>query len=264
MQEEQNEDVVYNCGDLNWSAVVCTKQPIRNRTMYYVKHDYLIGQHLDKDLYWEDWLFPFIQQYYTPTTNMIDVGANIGATALLMEEVLSPGNTLYCFEPVYHQILSKNIETNVSSLNRMIVYPYGVSDTQNKIIDVGLYKWTIDKNFGATALDPELAPPNAFGPEMHKIQLKTLDSYNFTNIGFMKVDVEGMEEHVLRGARNLIQRDLPVILIEIWTRTFDNFMRSEIALWLRSLDYYVLKVPSALDEDYLLVPNSKFPYAERG
>ncbi len=255
-----DQDVIYNCGEENWSAVIQTKQPIRNCMMYYVKHDYLIGQHLDKDLYWEDWLFPFIQQYYTSNTNMIDVGANIGATALLMEEVLTQGNTLYCFEPVYHQILSKNVETNVTDPQRMIVYPYGVSDVHNKVIEVGLYKWTVDKNFGATALDPELAPQCAFGPEIHKIQLKTLDSYNFTNVGFMKIDVEGMEEHVLRGAKKLIERELPVIMIELWKHTFENFMRSEIAIWLRSLDYYVLKVPSALDEDYLLVPNSKFAY----
>lgn len=79
----------------------------------------------------------------------------------------------------------------------------------------------------------------------------------------MKIDVEGMEEHVLNGAKNLIERELPVIMIELWKHTFDNFMRSRIAIWLRSLDYYVLKVPSALDEDYLLVPNSKFPYTQR-
>jgi FkbM family methyltransferase len=256
-------EVIYNCGEENWSAVVCTKQPIRNRMMYYVKHDYLIGQHLDKDLYWEDWLLPFIQEFYIPNTNMIDVGANIGATALLMEEVMSSGNTMYCFEPVYHQILSKNIETNITTENRMIVYPFGVSDTHDKVIDVGLYKWTIDKNFGATALDPELAPSHAFGPEIHQIQLKTLDSYDFKNIGFIKIDVEGMEEHVLRGARQLIEREQPVVLIEIWKRTFDKFINSEIGLWLRTIDYYILKVPSALDEDYLLVPNSKFPYSQR-
>jgi len=253
------EDVIYNCGEKNWSNVICTEQPVRNRMMYYIKNDYLIGQHLNKQLYWENWLTPFIQQYYLPNTNMIDVGANIGTTALIMEEILSPENILYCFEPVYHQILSKNIEINIKNPQRMIVYPYGVSNIQNEIIEVGLYSWDTDKNFGATALDSKLAPSHAFGPEIHKIQLKTLDSYNFINIGFLKIDVEGMEENVLEGARNLIHTNQPVILIELWN--VEKFSCSNIASWLRSIGYYIVKLPNltAINEDYFLLPISKFP-----
>ena len=52
----------------------------------------------------------------------------------------------------------------------------------------------------------------------YNIPTRTLDSFNFKNIGFMKIDVEGHELGVLRGAEVTIERDRPVFLIEIEER----------------------------------------------
>ena len=35
--------------------------------------------------------------------------------------------------------------------------------------------------------------------EFRKVPVKTLDSFNLKNIGFIKIDVEGFEEKVIRG-----------------------------------------------------------------
>jgi len=47
---------------------------------------------------------------------------------------------------------------------------------------------------------------------------RRLDSLNLPPVGFMKIDVEGYEEFVIRGAMELIQRDKPNLLIEIEER----------------------------------------------
>ena len=49
-----------------------------------------------------------------------------------------------------------------------------------------------------------------------KIQasLRTMDSYGIQDVGFIKIDVEGHELMVLRGALNTIERNNPVICIE--------------------------------------------------
>jgi len=41
-----------------------------------------------------------------------------------------------------------------------------------------------------------------------------LDDFDFDNIGLLKIDVDGCERQILRGAKNLITRSLPVIHIE--------------------------------------------------
>ncbi len=48
-----------------------------------------------------------------------------------------------------------------------------------------------------------------------EIELITLDSLNFDRIDLMKIDVEGMEEEVLNGARKLIESFKPIIFLEV-------------------------------------------------
>ena len=51
-----------------------------------------------------------------------------------------------------------------------------------------------------------------------EIELVRLVDEPLENVGFMKIDVEGHEENVLRGGETLIRRDRPVLLVEIEER----------------------------------------------
>lgn len=45
---------------------------------------------------------------------------------------------------------------------------------------------------------------------------RRLDDYGYSDCGFIKIDVEGHEEAVLEGARRLIERSRPVLMIELF------------------------------------------------
>ncbi len=45
-------------------------------------------------------------------------------------------------------------------------------------------------------------------------EMRTLDSFNFTNVSFMKIDVERSEKQVIDGIVQTILRNKPVIIIE--------------------------------------------------
>ena len=49
------------------------------------------------------------------------------------------------------------------------------------------------------------------------VEVKTskLDDLEIENVGFIKIDVEGFELQVIEGARETIERDKPVLVIEI-------------------------------------------------
>lgn len=50
-----------------------------------------------------------------------------------------------------------------------------------------------------------------------KIEMRTLDSFNIENIGFIKIDVEGFEKQVIVGARKTLERsNFPPIVFESW------------------------------------------------
>lgn len=50
------------------------------------------------------------------------------------------------------------------------------------------------------------------------VVLRTLDSFAFENVAFVKIDVEGHEFNVLRGAENLLRAQRPSVLVEIEQR----------------------------------------------
>ena len=50
------------------------------------------------------------------------------------------------------------------------------------------------------------------------VQTARLDDYQLPPVGFIKIDVEGHEEAVLRGAAQTIARNRPVLMIEIEER----------------------------------------------
>jgi hypothetical protein len=64
-----------------------------------------------------------------------------------------------------------------------------------------------------------LASPQASGPfAVQKIRLETLDSQGLRNIGFIKIDVEGHEENVIRGGIETLKQNKPVLVVEIEKR----------------------------------------------
>jgi FkbM family methyltransferase len=53
----------------------------------------------------------------------------------------------------------------------------------------------------------------------YEVALRTLDEMAFTDVRFIKVDVEGTERDVLDGARNTIMRDRPAMVLELLSGT---------------------------------------------
>jgi FkbM family methyltransferase len=53
----------------------------------------------------------------------------------------------------------------------------------------------------------------------YQVVLRTLDEMAFTDVRFIKVDVEGTERDVLDGARNTILRDRPAMVLELLSGT---------------------------------------------
>ena len=55
-----------------------------------------------------------------------------------------------------------------------------------------------------------------------EVKVGTLDSFGFTDVRFIKVDVEGSESEVLEGARETIARSRPILLLELLSGTYQD------------------------------------------
>jgi FkbM family methyltransferase len=56
----------------------------------------------------------------------------------------------------------------------------------------------------------------------YQVDVRTLDSFGFADVRFIKADVEGSEREVLDGARETIARDRPALLLELLSGTHEN------------------------------------------
>jgi FkbM family methyltransferase len=69
-----------------------------------------------------------------------------------------------------------------------------------------------------------------------QVPIKKLDDFNFNNVGFIKIDVEGHELSVLYGAKSTIERNRPALLIEIEDRHKENAV-ADVPIFLGQFGY---------------------------
>jgi FkbM family methyltransferase len=143
-----------------------------------------------------------------PTRAAIDAGANRGVWSYLLSPLATK---VFAFEPnpKLFAVLRAGARANVECL------AFGLSDQDGggRLLIPGA--GARFSNQGAT-----LNPAKVEGVEHAALTVETrrLDGLDLPAIGFMKIDVEGHEMAVLRGARALIARDRPRLVIEMEER----------------------------------------------
>ena len=58
--------------------------------------------------------------------------------------------------------------------------------------------------------------------QTYDVEVRRLDDFGLTDVHFIKADVEGSERDVLDGARAIVMRDRPVILLELLSGTHED------------------------------------------
>ena len=85
-------------------------------------------------------------------------------------------------------------------------------------------RMTVDE-LGRSTLHADNALDAAGKVEAIRVPVRTLDSYDLSNVGFIKIDVEGHELDVLRGAEATLRRNRPNLLIEVEDRHSPDAVR---------------------------------------
>lgn len=141
--------------------------------------------------------------------HVIDVGGNRGAYAFRLAQL---GARVEVFEPnpACHGVLRAWAEGGAS----VTVHPCGLSDHAGAIaLHIPVDEAGVEHDASASM------EPHAFARARDQIvDLRTLDSFGFRDVAFIKIDVEGHEAAVLRGAAETIRASKPTLLVEIEQR----------------------------------------------
>jgi FkbM family methyltransferase len=151
----------------------------------------------------------------------VDIGANKGVYAHTLAGLCKH---VHAFEPnpKIFRILTRVLPANVTAHHVALSDRDGNAELVIPAHTAGGYS-----NQGAS-LDPRKKQA-AFGYGTVAVGARTLDSYEFHNVGFIKIDVEGFEGAVMQGAMATIRRERPVVLIEIEERHIERPIETALA-----------------------------------
>ncbi len=176
----------------------------RHGPFLYNRHDQIVGRSLE--LYGEycQGEIELLLQLCGPGSVVADIGANIGAVAIPLALHVGPRGTVLAFEPqrVVFQTLCANAALH--SLTNIDCIPFAVGASAGTI-DVPEIRYDVDANFGGVAL----------GNGGMRITMTTLDAYADRGpFALVKIDVEGMELDVVRGAQRVLAQQRPLLYVE--------------------------------------------------
>lgn len=129
----------------------------------------------------------------------LDIGANIGS---ISQALLRSGFQVVAFEP----------QPEVCNLLKFncpgaVVHNVALGKEKSTAQMPKVY-YSEKNNVGGLSLNTRTHLGS------YTVPVETLDSYNFDNVGFLKIDVEGFEEQVLLGGLETINKYKPVLYIE--------------------------------------------------
>ena len=156
-----------------------------------------IEEHLVKAL-------DFVQNWDTA----VDVGAHIGLCSKILATRFK---TVHAFEPAPDTFAC--LQLNLQNYSNVMLYRVALGEGRALVrLEDDLSRPTRVGNTGAR-----------FVREGGDIPMFPLDSRKLDNVGFLKIDVEGYELHVLQGARDMLIRDNPTVEIEVGKSPKDRY-----------------------------------------
>lgn len=178
-----------------------------------------------------------IEYLLKPGDNVIEVGSNIGSHSIPIAKRIGPEGKLYCFEPqqIPYQLLNGNLAIN-NILNTQ-TFRWVVSDKPGAV-RLQDHQSLQEENLGCYFVPNNVVETGGNWTLINNLDM-IIDNIVQKKVSLIKVDVEGMEERVLRGAQQSIQKYKPYIFVEnnfcskstFWDHG-DEFFR-----WIEALGY---------------------------
>lgn len=176
--------------------------------------------------------------------NALDIGANLGVVTMTMARAVGPTGKVHAFEPnpAMQSFIEASRERN--GYSQVTLHKIGLGDT-NTELDL----FVPQSNFGMGSFVS--AGRERSGIQTVRCPIDTLDDVvqrvGLTSIRLIKIDVEGFEESVFKGATNVLARTRPhAIIMETNEHSNCRFRdRGPVAILLKN-GYRFLALPKAL------------------
>jgi FkbM family methyltransferase len=184
----------------------------------------------------ETGLGQWLRRELSPGAVAFDIGANIGGYTELAANIVGPSGHVYAFEPGPDNL--EHLRARVREMSQVTVVEAAVGDGP------GTVTFFLDRRDGTRH---SLAPGNV-GKKGEAVTVRqvSLDDYGsgLTRLDVLKIDAQGAELKILRGAQRLLSTFGPRITLEMWPFGLQNCGGDAAALLaeLGSLGYTVFRL----------------------
>jgi FkbM family methyltransferase len=147
-----------------------------------------------------------------PGTVVVDAGANVGQYTLLAASAVGASGTVHSFEPVPRNFtrLRRHVERN--GVTNVRLNPLALWHEPGEL-ELGLPTDEVNDGSYSAGAATASAVPAVVGRAVR------LDDYarenSLTGVALLKMDVEGSEWAALRGMAEVLDRDRPILLLEV-------------------------------------------------
>lgn len=204
---------------------------LRDKWIYFLKSDNCIGKYLKEGVYWESGTVgECIKENYVKGTNIIDLGAHIGTTSLMMSEVLSEKCKIHAFEPIYQDILKKNVVEN-NLQNKINIYPFGISNKQ-ETYKIPKINFGAHVNFGSVTIIQGNKTPHKYHVT-EEFEDKDFHFREGLEGYYVRPDKENDEFVFIHGVKHKVLKKEELNMSELTfipMRTLDSFHLENVSL----------------------------------
>jgi FkbM family methyltransferase len=220
------------------------KQSLLLKTIYgfILKIDPVKDKGIELELYYkgtyEKGTLHLINKILNTGDVFVDIGANIGLMSIFASYKVGVDGKVIAFEPnpITNKILTENITLN--NINNIKVESQALSDINKngKIYD----------NFEMNRGSSSLIKPSEFAVG-YDIEEITFSDYfeSFSKVDLIKIDVEGYELNVLKGAKKFIENSVnpPILIVEFSSMRDNSFGKNteQLASFIEKLGYRLFK-----------------------
>ncbi len=192
----------------------------------------------------------YVEKFLTPGMIFIDIGANQGFYTILASKLVGSLGKVYAFEPAPPEFGKLRCNIKVNGCQNVIAEPFAVGEYEGV---TGFYV-CLDGHGG---LSGRRAPPeNTLGisgtirvrTKLIELPIVKLDDYvNHTKlqaVDFVKLDIEGGELPLLKGATHVLSTLRPVIMCEFagWSTERWGYSVSDIYAYLEGYGYQWFRI----------------------
>jgi FkbM family methyltransferase len=147
----------------------------------------------------------YVERILTKRRRFLDIGANVGIYSFHFSSTFAQVDA---YEPI------SEITYRLRDMGRESIHTHSVA-LSNGSGDLNFYIPIRDGNAvpGLASLEMRDKPY-----EERLVKVKRLDDYVFEDVDLIKIDVEGHESSVIKGAIQTIQKTFPILIVEIEQR----------------------------------------------